>query len=256
MERRYERAIKQVVAQMRQEFGDDLLGMLLGGSVAYGCSGPRSDLDIYVVIRPARRQRRTRIIEGVEVDLFINPVHVIRRQFTDTPSTFTMFARGRILDDPHGLMEQLVAEATEALKQPPPAVPSEEMPRLRYGLTDSLKDAFDLAEIGDEAAANYLVFFTLQRTIEAHYRLNRRWPVKAKYLLDDLAEHAPGIEPLTRRLLHSEGTVHERCAVLEELVECVLAPVGGTITEWETTRQEVPEPKGEADSPDTPSVER
>jgi len=240
---RYNRAIASVITDMQAAFGPDLIGLLLGGSVAYGSPLRRSDLDIYVTIRPAWRQRRTLMVEGVEVELFINPVHQIRKEFKSSSSTFTMFAQGRVLYDPQGLMAMLVQEARQVQAQPRPAVSSEDLPRLRYNLTDLLNDAQDLAEV-DEVAATYLIFLSLEAALDTYYRLQRRWLPKPKYLLRDLREHSPEIEQVVSRILANHTSIAGRTASLTVLVERVLEPVGELIGAWETAPEAVPEVDG------------
>lgn len=234
----YEEAIHKTVDSMKDEFGADLQGMLLGGSVAYGSPCKRSDLDIYVIVRRPWRQRRTTFVDGVEVELFINPVRQIRKEIQEAdPATCTMFARGRVLHDPDGVIASLVSEARAVREQPRPEVRPEDVPLPRYQPTDLLKDAQDLAGI-DEAAAKYLIFVTLQATMDAYYRIARRWPPKPKHLLRDLHAHAPELEQAVRRVLSCDGPAADRCAALAALVEDVLRPVGGLLGEWES----VPEP--------------
>lgn len=66
---RFEQALAIATAQLMSEFGEDLLGLLLAGSAAYGTPMRSSDLDLYVLIRPRWRQRRNEIVEGVEVEM-------------------------------------------------------------------------------------------------------------------------------------------------------------------------------------------
>ncbi|MEW6229220.1 MAG: hypothetical protein AB1700_14205 [Bacillota bacterium] len=225
----------------REEFRADFLGMLLGGSVAYGIPCRQSDLDVYVIIRPSWRQRRTVFVGDVEVELFINPVHRIRKEFKDVDhdSTFAMFTQGRILYDPDGVMASLVKEAREVWEGPRPAVPPGALPLLRYVPTDLLKDAQDLVET-DEVTANYLIFVTLQATLDAYYKIQRRWPVKPKHLLRDLHDYAPDMEQTVRNILSGEGSAAERCALLSALVGRVLEPVGGLLGEWESVPEQLP----------------
>jgi hypothetical protein len=224
---RYEAVISQVLNRMQAEFRSDLHGLLLGGSVAYGIACPRSDLDIYVITRLPWRQRRTIIIDAVEVELFINPVHQIRQEFQDIdhPATFGMFANGRVLYDADGVMAALVHEAKQIWQQPRPEVRPEALSLLRYVPTDLLKDAQDLAEI-DETAADYLLHLTLQATLDAYYKLQRRWAIKPKHQLRDLAQHDPALAQQVRSILSDKRSVHQRCHLLAELVEQVLAPSG------------------------------
>jgi predicted nucleotidyltransferase len=52
----YNQIIEQVVANLREEFGLDLLGVLLTGSLAYGIPRLHSDIDLFIIIRPSWRQ--------------------------------------------------------------------------------------------------------------------------------------------------------------------------------------------------------
>ncbi len=241
-EERYQRALKQVVAQVKQEFGPELLGILLAGSAARGTPFRRSDLELYVLHRAPWRQRRTFFVEDVEVELFINPIHQIRREFRDVehPSTFAMFAQGQILHDPEGCLAGLVEEARRAWDRPRPALTPVAVERTRYLLTDHLLDVKDQAE-RDEEAAGYLILFTLQAALDAHYRIQRRWGVKPKYLLADLREQAPELAVLVESLAAGEGTLEERVSLLCQLVERILAPVGGPLVESVTEPEPVPE---------------
>jgi len=77
--------------------------LLFAGSAAYGTPMPNSDVDLYVLIGPNWRQRRNRFIQGVEVEMFINPVAQIRREFDEGEwATVDMFSRGRVHYDPTG----------------------------------------------------------------------------------------------------------------------------------------------------------
>ncbi len=62
MEPRHQKALDAVVASMHAEFGDDLAGLLLTGSVVRGEADERSDIDVYVLVDRPWRQRRTRTL--------------------------------------------------------------------------------------------------------------------------------------------------------------------------------------------------
>ncbi len=135
------------------------------------------------------------------------------------------------------VVENLATEAREILARPLPVPSGQNLLRLRYELTDMLKDAQDLAEI-DEDAANYQIFFTLRGTLGAYYTLQGRRSPKPKHLMRDLHAHSPEIELLVRAATSSGITAQERCARLARLVDRVLEPVGGQLTEWQSEREE------------------
>lgn len=234
---KYNSALRKIVTAMQTEFGADLLGMLLGGSVAYGFPAKRSDLDIYVIIRHPWRQRRTLFVDEVEVELFINPPHKIREEFkkTEHPATLSMFARGKILYDPNGLIAELVGLAKQIWQGHRPVVAEKDQALLRYGPTDMLKDAQDLAE-SDPEIAIYQIVLTLQTTLDVYYKLQRHWSVKSKHLFLELGKVAPEIEKQARTILAGNLSAVERCEHLEKLVAHVLHPIGGLLGEWESER--------------------
>jgi hypothetical protein len=232
------------MADLQREFGDDLLGVLLVGSLAYGVPRPHSDIDLFVLIRPAWRQRRTLFVDGVEVEIFLNPVQQVRAEFCDTddPATIAMFAQGRILSDPTGLMKQLVHEAQSIWQRPRPAMApgTYEHFSLRHTCVDLLKDAQDLLEV-DEDAAEWVMFAALQSTLNAYYQIQRRWPIRPKYQLSDLAQHAPDLALLVRRILSSQSSIQERYMALESFIDQVLEPIGGRLGEWRSAPESVVE---------------
>lgn len=58
----FEAQLDQLVAGLRELFGDDLLGVYVHGSLAFGCHGPRSDIDVIAVsTRPTTAAERERL---------------------------------------------------------------------------------------------------------------------------------------------------------------------------------------------------
>src|SRR5438045_2738923 len=94
--------IDTVVAQLQAELGDGLLGVLSTGSRHRGEGDASSDIDLPVVISDKRRQRRNKVVAGVEVEMFLNdPEQYLRYYNSDrddgTGSTQHMFVTGRIV---------------------------------------------------------------------------------------------------------------------------------------------------------------
>jgi predicted nucleotidyltransferase len=239
MRERFERALEVVTERLKDEFGNDLLGLLFAGSAAYGTPMKTSDLDLFVLIKPSWRQRRNLVVEGVEVELFINPVQQIRKEMGGNyNATIEMFAKGRIVYDPQGLIAELVSEARQIREQPPQ--PPEDTYHIRYAPADALRDAEDLADV-DPQAASLQLSVALRETLEAMFRREGKRPPKAKYLLQKVAEHAPDIANDARRILDGSQPIALRIELLRTLAERILAPVGGLLLEGETK----PEPVGE-----------
>jgi predicted nucleotidyltransferase len=223
---------------LRDEFGEELLGVLVTGSRVHGHPDPTSDLDVHVVIAAPRRQRRNVLLDGVEIELFINPPFQSRRYFADgrghDPHMYTF---GRVVYDPQGVMAELQAEA-RAIWEAGPAPLDPNLTWLdRYAPADLLRDLEDVGE--DEATAIVLIASLVERLLATHDRINGRWEAKAKRRLADLEGWDPLAARLARRALKC-GPLIERREAAAALAEHVLHPIGGLMPiEWRTEWDEV-----------------
>ena len=233
------RLFEQIIGLLRAEFGDDLLGVLVTGSRVYGAPGPTSDLDLHVIIAPARRQRRNIILEGVEVEMFINPPFQIRRYMADMRGVDPhMFTFGWTVYDPRGVVAGLQAEARAIWEAGPP--PIKDTWLHRYAPADLLRDLEDVAP-NDEATANALIARIVEQLIETHGRLNQRWTEKLKRRFDGLERWDARAARLARTALSCER-LSVRRAALDQLAAHVLAPLGGLMPlEWHTEWEELQE---------------
>jgi hypothetical protein len=235
-----EKLIERVVELLRAEFGGQLLGVLATGSRIYGIPSATSDLDLHVVIAPPRRQRRNFVLDGVEIELFINPPFQIRQYMADGRGMDPhMFTFGRAVYDPQGVIAELQAEARAIWEAGPSPIRAAWLPR--YGVSDLLRDIEDIATM-DEASANLLIARVVEQLIETHCQLRGHWPEKPKRRLDGIARWDPAAAQLARAAL-ADTTLEGRRAALEQLAAHVLAPLGGPMplewrTEWEVLGDE------------------
>ena len=230
-----DRLFEQLLAILRAEFGDDLIGVLATGSRIHGTPGPTSDLDVHIVIRQPRRQRRNVLLDGVEVEMFINPPFQIRRYFSSRGTDEHMFTFGRAIYDPQGVIAGLQAEARERWAAGPPPIESAWMPR--YFAADLLRDLEDAAH--DEATTNLLIARSVEQLVATPYKLQQRWPEKPKRQLADLERWDAQAAQLVRAALVC-GPLDLRRAALDALAAHVLAPIGGLMPlEWRTEWEEL-----------------
>lgn len=238
MSERYEGALDGVVERLKEEFGDRLLGLLLAGSYVYGEPMATSDLDLFVVVDEPWRQRRNLVVDGVDVELFINPPHKISGEIMKGDSATDMFARGRVILDPHGIVAGLVAEAKAVEERPRPIPLGDELLRLRYMVTDTTKDAYDLLKAGDDGF-ELALSDALQQTLQAYYRLTGRRVPKPKYVSQDLRGRESAFASVVSQILDTSVPREERWRKLDAVAREVLEPVGGPVVTAETSRERV-----------------
>jgi hypothetical protein len=224
-----------LIALLRAEFGQELLGVLATGSRIHGTPGPTSDLDVHVLIDQPRRQRRNILLDGVEIEMFINPPFQIQRYMAAGGNDIHMFAFGRAIYDPRGLIGQIQDQARALWQAGPPALADSAHWMPRYFAADMLRDLTDLGD--DEAAAGLQIARIVDQLIETHCRLNRRWPSKPKRRLAELAIWAPELARLANAT-QTASTLAARRAAVQRMADLVLAPIGGLMplewrNEWE-----------------------
>ena len=227
-----------LIHTLGEEWGTNLLGILATGSRIHGTPDPSSDLDAHVIIDQPRRQRRNLVVDGIELELFINPPFQIRRYFADGRGVDPhMFTFGEAIYDPHGTVAELQAEARVLWEQGPAPIRDQERWLHRYMVADLLRDIDDVAAT-DEAAATMMLHEVVERLLATHTRVHGRWSAKPKRQLREL-ERWDSVTALLARAVLTQGPLAERIVAAQRLAEHVLEPLGGLMplawqTEWET----------------------
>ena len=230
---------------------DDVLGVMLAGSIVRGEGGPTSDLDVYVVVSSPWRQRRQLLLDGVPVEVFINPPWTIRSYFADeakdgAPSTAHMLATGVVLYARDGTLEGLRDEARHILAQGPAALTDEELTQRCYFLVDLSEDADDVRENDPDALA-FVLPMLVERAVALLYARARRWLPKPKRLPTDLEGFDPDAAALLRAYLH-EPDLLRRYSLACALVERAIAPRPRRFFSWDSAPEEVPTKRGSGES--------
>jgi hypothetical protein len=231
-----------LIEELQAEYGPDLLGVLITGSRVHGTPGPTSDLDTHVLVAGWRRRRLNRLFRGLEIEMFVNTAARIPGYFSDGRGvTLHMFAFGRAIYDPQGIVAGLQAQARALWDAGPPPVAPADYWHHRYAPADVLNDLADVGD-GDPATANLLINKASDLLIATHYALNRRWPAKTKRLLADLAAWDSPAAALLRAT-HAPGPLEARRTALRALAEHVLATIGGLAgPEWSMDWEALPPP--------------
>lgn len=234
---RYDAALREAVAFILERY--DALGIIASGTIVRGTPGENSDLDLYVIQRPAWRQRVQRCFNGVPAELFVNPPQRIAEYFASDrragrPITAHMLATGTVILDRDPLIAELIAQARAELDRAP--APSEEdLTFRRYMIATQVEDAADIASV-DPQAASMILGLAVHGLLQYTFLAANRWIPRDKDMLAAL--HA--LDPVLARHARAFYAAADAPARLP-LGERIAQHVIGTdrFFEWESAPEDV-----------------
>jgi predicted nucleotidyltransferase len=225
---RFAKAIKTAASELAREFGKQLCGILVGGSVARGKTHEHSDVDLFVLTDLQRVQRRRQLKNGVLVDFFLSSRAEIDRQMTSSGSHVIVrnYAEGFTVYDRSGVVRDLHLRAKQLLQQPRRAPTAEECFTYSHRFTDRMKDFSASLSRGDEISANFHLFMLIQMGIESYYLFARRWQTSPKAILADMEIASPCIYANLIALLNPRISVREKEPIIARFAETVRSSAG------------------------------
>jgi predicted nucleotidyltransferase len=233
----YATALRQAVDYIIDRY--DPTGIVASGSVLRGEGDATSDLDLYVIHEQLWRQRVQRYFNGVPAEIFVNPPSTIRGYFADEgragrPITAHMLATGAVILNRDGVVDELRAEAKDALHQPP-NLSTGTLTIQRYMTATLLEDALDI-EAKDPVNALFLLEQAMPEMIRyAFLSANRHLP-RPKTTLNALVELDPVLGELAQQF-YTEADPMQRFAWAKEFAQRTLGVTG--FFEWTGERQDV-----------------
>ena len=172
------------------EHTDDIVGVLVCGSYITGKPTNYSDLDVHIILdnRVDYRERGNKIVDGLLIEYFANPLKQILRYFEDDLKekdlmSQTQFATGKIILDKVGDVESLKAKARTMISDfYASGQPDLQMSELdKYGMWDMLDDLQDAYEI-QRVDFDFLYFTRLNMLLEKYMRcINLPYNCKSIY---------------------------------------------------------------------------
>lgn len=230
--------IKKLLEKLQQTLGDDLIGVLVGGSRVRDEHGANSDFDVVVVVGRPERKRWNFVIDGVEIETLINPLAQMKRYFADERDDGRglmphLCATGSIIFDPRGVVASLQSEARTIWQSGPPPLSQRERWQFRYHVAVALRDLDDVVEARDESSATLLIGILRPKLIDMHYRIAGRWLQKPKRIIRELESWDPRMAALMIESLATQD-MGSSTKTVRKLAFHVLSPIGGPMPlEWE-----------------------
>jgi predicted nucleotidyltransferase len=143
MEARFRRPLAAVHDEMLAR--EEVIALLCFGSAPRGEAKPNSDLDVCAVTQGTEYWRRSRMIDGVEVQLQVGPLYTWRGQVeARNHAMIEAFATGELLFDRTGQATALKREAEEIFRGGPGEPGPEYITALRYRITNMVRDLEDM----------------------------------------------------------------------------------------------------------------
>lgn len=237
LDQRYDIALREAVACILDRF--DVLGIIASGTIIRGTPSDNSDLDLYVIQRPAWRQRLQRFFNGVPAEIFVNPAHQVPRYFASErraarPITAHMLATGSVIVDRDPVIAALIAQAHAEYARTPDLSESD-LTSQRYMIASQAEDAADIATL-DPQAASMLLGVAVHNALHYVFVSCNRWIPREKDLLAELRDIDPALARAARAF-YASADAPTRIPIAERIVEHVVGT--DRFFEWESPPEEV-----------------
>jgi predicted nucleotidyltransferase len=156
------------------------IGIIASGSIVRGNPNKESDFDIYVIHEERFRQRVQKYFNKVPCEIFINSIEQTKTSFLqeqndNRPVTAHILATGVVIKgEENEKIKSILTEAKE-YQDKPKEFKELDLTLLKYGISNWLEDANDIAN-EDEETCNYILGKVTDKIID-YWFLKRQKPL-------------------------------------------------------------------------------
>jgi len=220
----YQQLLQEIVTEAREQ--DNILGILLIGSVGRGDALPGSDLDMrFILPTGMRRHLQSEVRYGVLVECGYADMALARSKLETKPMEVYAYLDGNILFDPLGLVEQLTEQAKHCFESY--QCPEPERNAISYWLMSVRLKLLAALKAGDLLKGAYVSSTASWPILTGLWAANDR-PIPPNgsvwVHLKDLSKGPPGVEELLRQFFGGE-TLH-RIQTAIDLIDWIIAHLG------------------------------
>ncbi|AZR73001.1 hypothetical protein BBF96_06085 [Anoxybacter fermentans] len=227
---KFEKVIDQICKELQQR--DNLVGIILFGSLAKGNYHKGSDIDLYVVGEDEKDRVTFFYREGIPVQLLWRSVEDFKKKILKPTRDIPMGLIGKILYDPTGMIQKYMEKSRKLADQGPKPLTDHEKIMIRATLSQDMEIINGLLDKGKTAEAVILMNDLLLEAISAYYDIKKWWMPKRKHLISDLKNHHPDLGTLAEKII-LETNPKEKFKKLYKLRNIVLDLMGGELKEFE-----------------------
>jgi hypothetical protein len=184
-----------------------------------------SDIDLYVIFEGDYRQLEHKFFNGVPCQLFCNPTQMMARYFDEErgrlnngPTTAHMMTSGIVILDRDPRIEQIRADARQALDLPPK--PNKDMLQLmRYHAVSALENMLDVRET-DPDMAMLEMSIALPNMLNYYFLKQGQYIPRHKDTIKQIRQHDPELAQLIHNLFKAD--VESRFDIFIEIAETTI----------------------------------
>ena len=231
--KRYKEASKAFID--REKLNEDVIGIIVAGSIVHSRLDKNSDIDIHVILGPDcdYRERGNTWIDGIEVEYFKNPpaqIVVYFEREKASPHTAHMLAHGHIAYSVSPIVDELVSTARAIIDEVPPALKPHELEFEKYFLDDYYKDLEDAMVNGDMLGTTLIRYKIVNKSIDVFCKTHQLRRGKDKRLGEQLGKVDVAFAEAVRHALGEDWAETGDILALRVAAERLLG--GGRSLEW------------------------
>ena len=227
----HRKAAEKVVNDLKKR--EDLLGVIIFGSVVEKTPKPTSDLDLLVIVSSFDWGIKCFKIDGITVELFIRSILKVFNDifYGENELIVRNIGAGKIYyTKENSIIFPLKKFAEDRYRKGPPPCDETYIFLMRLMYTNAIDEV--KRKCKDSTETLYLLNWILSKAIVDYYRLQCVWLPKWSYLILDLKERDKFLYERCRHFL-TEIDLERKYQSVKEIVEYVLKPFGGyTPEEW------------------------
>ena len=233
---KHQTVIRKVVNKLKSK--KYVEGILLFGSCVRSPDSKHNDIDFFVLINKNWRQRVSKYVDNILVELFFNPYEKYLDYFNKEDKMFTlqMFIDGKILFDRNGKLKELQKEAKKIL--PKRLKLNKDIKNMiRYHIADVNLDIKNELEI-NKYQAIYLMDRTLETLLKYYFRINKIPEPKYNYIIKKIEKDNKNLYKKVKKFI-DEKDPEIKSKILKQIQNIVLKPIGKPKLTWTSSKEKL-----------------
>jgi len=233
---KHQRVIEKITSRLKNKRYVD--GILLFGSCVRSPKSKHNDIDFFILINEKWRQRVSKYVDGILVELFFNPYEKYLDYFNNEDKMFTlqMFIDGKILFDKNGKLKELQKHAKKILSKRL-KLSKNEIDMIRYHIADSNLDIQNELTINKYQAV-YLMNRTLEILLKYYFKIKKIPEPKYNYIIKKVEKTNKNLYEKIRNFIDEENP-KIKFKILKQIENIILKPIGKPKLTWTSLREKV-----------------